>query len=159
MKQTEFRQQTELLENPINTEVFGVYLPDDSLDAISAFQLTDEELKKINETKVIYVKQNVANGFRILELHAFMKSAGLPISGANWIALMDEYLLANYIHDLQLRWPGEDVNNTALKNPYPTFKDFIHVSLGLSKHQIDEGWKKKVVEWEKIAEMHKEVKM
>jgi len=159
MKQIEFRQQTEILENPINTEAFGVYLPYDSLDAISAFQLTDEELKKINETKVIFVKQNVANGFRILELHAFMKSARLPISGSNWISLMNAELIDSYIHDLQLRWPGEEVNNTALKNTYPTFKDFIHVSLGLSKHQIDEGWKKKVVEWEKIAEMHKEVKM
>ena len=159
MKQIQFRQQTDIIENPVNTEVFGVYMAEDSLDAISVFQLTDEELKRINETKRIFVKQNVANGFRILEVHAFMKPAGMPISGADWITLMNESLVENYLHDLSLRWPGENVSNTALKNTYSTFNDFIYTSLGLSKHQIDEGWKIKVSEWEKIAKSQENVKM
>jgi hypothetical protein len=159
MKQVQFRQQTDLLENPINTEVFGVYAMDNQTEAISVFSLTDEEAKQVAETKVIYVKQNVTNGFRLIECYAFMKNAGLPILGVNWIALMDSEMTENFMHDLQIRWPNENIPNTVLSNSYDSFKDFVLIGLGLTQQVFDETWRVKSSKWIEISEMHKNVKM
>lgn len=159
MEQIQFKQQNASFEHPTTKNVFGVYSPDEEPHAVMTFNISDEELKEITKTRKIYLKQDVTNGIRLVELHAFMTDAKIPISGEEWFSYMESHVQENYTHDLKLRWPNENVSNTAMKNIYSSFKDFIFTSLGLSTHLIDDGWKTKAREWEKIGEIYKNVKM
>lgn len=159
MKQIQFRQQTDIVEEPKTGNVFGVYCSETSNNAVTVFELSDDEVKKIVESKRIYIVQDIRNGLRLLEVFTHMKNAGIPITGYDWLSLLSENNQERYLHDIAIRWPNENVNETALKNSYSSFKEFILVSLGISSSQIDDGWMAKVSEWEQISNMHENIKL